>query len=94
VGRQRGFCGVVWRARDDENFESFYVRPHQVGNPDAAQYTPVFNGIPCWQLYHHDGFWAPVSFPLDDWFRIRSSSPAARPRSMSATSRRLRSSLG
>jgi hypothetical protein len=71
VGRQRGFYGVVWRARDDENFESFYVRPHQVGNPDAVQYTPVFNGIPCWQLYHHDGFWAPVSFPLDDWFRIR-----------------------
>ena len=71
VGRQRGFYGVVWRARDDENFESFYVRPHQVGNPDAVQYTPVFNGIPCWQLYHHDGFWAPVSFPLDDWLRIR-----------------------
>jgi hypothetical protein len=71
VGRQRGFYGVVWRARDDQNFESFYVRPHQVGNPDAVQYTPVFNGIPCWQLYHHDGFWAPVSFPLDDWFCIR-----------------------
>jgi hypothetical protein len=71
VGRQRGFYGVVWRARDGETFESFYVRPHQVGNPDAVQYTPVFNGIPCWQLYHHDGFWAPVSFPLDDWFRIR-----------------------
>lgn len=71
LGRQRGFYGVVWRARDDENFESFYVRPHQVGNPDAVQYTPVFNGIPCWQLYHHDGFWAPVSFPLDDWLRIR-----------------------
>jgi hypothetical protein len=71
VARQRGFYGVVWRARDNENFESFYVRPHQVGNPDAVQYTPVFNGIPCWQLYHHEGFWAPVSFPLDDWFRIR-----------------------
>ena len=71
IGRQRGFYGVVWRARDAENFESFYVRPHQVANPDAVQYTPVFNGIPCWQLYHHEGFWAPVSFPLDDWFRIR-----------------------
>jgi len=71
VGRQRGFYCMVWRARDDENFESFYVRPHQVGNPDAVQYTPVFNGIPCWQLYHHQGFWAPVTFPLDDWFRIR-----------------------
>jgi hypothetical protein len=71
VGPERGFHGVFWRARDDENFESFFVRPHQVGNPDAIQYTPVFNGISSWQLYHGPGFWAPVSFPLDDWFRIR-----------------------
>lgn len=57
--------------RDEENFESFFVRPHQVGNPDAIQYTPVFNGISSWQLYHGPGFWAPIEFPLDDWFRIR-----------------------
>jgi hypothetical protein len=71
VGPERGFHGVVWRARDDENFESFFVRPHQVGNPDAVQYTPVFNGISSWQLYHGPGFWAPVSFPLEAWFRLR-----------------------
>jgi hypothetical protein len=71
VGPERGFHGVVWRVRDDENFESFFVRPHQVGNPDAVQYTPVFNGISSWQLYHGPGFWAPVSFPIGDWFRIR-----------------------
>ena len=47
------------------------MRPHQVGNPDAIQYTPVFNGISSWQLYHGPGFWAPVSFPLDDWFGLR-----------------------
>jgi hypothetical protein len=61
----------VWRVQDDENFESFFVRPHQVGNPDSVQYTPVFNGISSWQLYHGPGFWAPVSFPLDEWFRVR-----------------------
>jgi hypothetical protein len=71
VGPERGFHGVVWRMRDAENFDSFFVRPHQVGNPDAVQYTPVSNGISSWQLYHGPGFWAPVSFPLDDWFRIR-----------------------
>lgn len=71
VGDERGFHGVVWRARDEEQFESFFVRPHQVGNPDAVQYTPVFNGISAWQLYHGPGFWAPVSFPLDEWFRLR-----------------------
>jgi hypothetical protein len=71
VGPERGFHGVLWRARDRENFESFFVRPHQVGNPDAVQYTPVFNGISSWQLYHGPGFWAPVAFPLEEWFRLR-----------------------
>ena len=71
VGRERAFHGLVWRARDEENYESFFVRPHQVGNPDAVQYTPVFNGISSWQLYHGPGFWAPIAFRLDEWFRIR-----------------------
>jgi hypothetical protein len=71
VTPERGFHGVVWRVRDDENFESFFVRPHQTGNDDAVQYTPVFNGISSWQLYHGPGFWSPVAFPLGDWFTIR-----------------------
>jgi hypothetical protein len=71
IGPERGFHGVVWRQQDDESFESFFVRPHQVGNPDAIQYTPVFNGISSWQLYHGPGFWAPISFPIGDWFTIR-----------------------
>ena len=53
---ERGFPGVMWRLQDAENFESFFVRPHQVGNPDAIQYTPVFNGLSSWQLYHGPGF--------------------------------------
>jgi hypothetical protein len=71
VGPERAFPGVVWRFQDDENFESFFVRPHQVGNPDSIQYTPVFNGMSSWQLYHGTGYWAPVAFPIDEWFRIR-----------------------
>jgi hypothetical protein len=71
VGAERGFHGVVWRLQDDENYESFFVRPHQVGNPDAIQYTPVFNGSSSWQLYHGPGFWNPVAFPIGAWFRIR-----------------------
>jgi len=71
VGTERSFHGIVWRAADDRNYESFYVRPHQVGNPDAVQYTPVTNGISSWQLYHGEGFWAPLRFPVGDWFRIR-----------------------
>jgi hypothetical protein len=50
VGAERSFPGVVWRVEDEESFESFFVRPHQVGNPDAIQYTPVFNGVSAWFL--------------------------------------------
>ena len=71
VSRERAFPGVAWRLVDDENMESFYVRPHQVGNPDSIQYSPVFNGIGGWQLYHGDGFNAPIDFPIDAWFTIR-----------------------
>lgn len=71
VPAERCFPGMVWRLADDANFESFFVRPHQVGNPDACQYTPVFNGSSGWQLYHGPGFWAPIRFPLDEWFTIR-----------------------
>jgi hypothetical protein len=71
VSAARAFHGVVWRVQDEENYESFFVRPHQVGNPDSIQYTPVCNGISSWQLYHGPGFWAATSFPIDGWFRIR-----------------------
>jgi hypothetical protein len=71
VSAERAFHGVVWRFQDSEHYESFFVRPHQVGNPDSIQYTPVSNGLSSWQLYHGESFWAPVAFPLGDWFRIR-----------------------
>ena len=71
VTRERSFHGLVWRLVDDQGYESFFVRPHQVGNPDAIQYTPVFHGVSGWQLYHGPGFGAAVSFPIDAWFTIR-----------------------
>jgi hypothetical protein len=66
----RSFHGVVWRVRGSD-YESFFVRPHQNGNPDAIQYTPVCNGMAAWQLHHGDGFWNAVRFPLDDWLTVR-----------------------
>ena len=70
VGDQRAFHGLAWRV-NGKTYESFFVRPHQVGNPDAVQYTPVFNDVSAWQLYHGPGYWAPVSFPIGRWFRMR-----------------------
>src|SRR3990170_5012741 len=51
VTGERCFPGVAWRVRG-ETYESFFIRPHQVGDPDALQYTPVYNGVFGWQLYH------------------------------------------
>ena len=71
VTAERAFHGLIWRVQDAQGFESFFVRPHQVGNPDSIQYTPVNNGISSWQLFHGPGFWAPVAFPIGVWFTIR-----------------------
>jgi hypothetical protein len=71
VDRERGFHGPIWRAAGERDFESFYIRPHQNGNPDAVQYSPMFNGIGGFQLYHGEGYWAELEFPVDEWFRIR-----------------------
>jgi hypothetical protein len=70
VARERSFHGVAWHVHGDD-FESFFVRPHQAGNPDGIQYTPVSHGISSWQLYHGAGFWAPATYPIEDWFTIR-----------------------
>ena len=71
MSRDRGFLGGVWRVRDEDAFEWFYVRPHQSGNPDATQYTPVFNGSSGWQLYHGEPFAVAVQLPFDEWFPVR-----------------------
>jgi len=68
---ERGFAGVFFRGQDNANFEHFYIRPHQSGNPDANQYTPVFNGVSAWQLYHGAGYGAPVEYRTDDWMHIK-----------------------
>ena len=67
----RDFPGALFRALDHRNYETFFVRPHQSGNPDATQYTPVFNDVFGWQLYHGEPFQVPLELPCDEWLRIR-----------------------
>lgn len=71
VTGERGFMGAIWRVQDPRNFEEFYIRPHQSGNPDANQYTPAFHGLTSWQLYHGEGYGAPVRYRLNEWIPIR-----------------------
>ncbi|MCG6949803.1 MAG: hypothetical protein LJE93_12900 [Acidobacteria bacterium] len=67
----RAFAGATWRVQDAANREEFYIRPHQSGNPDANQYTPIFNGLSAWQLYHGEGYGTPVEYEFDSWFPVR-----------------------
>ena len=57
--------------QDVGNYENFYLRPHQSGNPDANQYTPVFGGVSAWQLYHGDGYAAPMTYPYGAWIPMK-----------------------
>jgi hypothetical protein len=70
-GRGRGFVGGTWRVQDPQNYEEFYLRPHQSGNQDATQYTPVFHGVSGWQLYHGPRYTVPVTYRFDDWIHLR-----------------------
>ena len=67
----RAFVGATWRVQDAANREEFYIRPHQSGNPDANQYTPVFNGLTAWQLYHGEGYGTPIDYDFDTWIPIK-----------------------
>ncbi|MHC5065797.1 MAG: hypothetical protein ACYTG5_17675 [Planctomycetota bacterium] len=70
-GPARGFSGVAWRIQSSGNYEDFYLRPHQSGNPDACQYTPVFNGLSGWQLYHGEGYSKALTHAFDRWMQVR-----------------------
>ena len=67
----RNFPGVLFRIYQPGNFEEFYIRPHQSGNPDANQYTPVFNGLTGWQLYHGSQYATPVDYTFNQWHHLK-----------------------
>jgi len=65
-----GFYGVAFRARDGANYEHIYVRPFLSENPDATQYTPVFNGTSGWQIYTPPKFAGPLEIPTNRWVAV------------------------
>lgn len=69
--KERGFSGVAFRAEDEENYEHFYLRPHQSGMPDANQYTPVFYGNSGWQIYYGPRYSVPVAYPYGEWIDVK-----------------------
>jgi len=70
--QKRQFSGVQFRLQPDLiNSEEFYLRPHQSGNPDANQYTPVINGLAGWQLYYGKGHSKPFAYKFDQWMHVK-----------------------
>jgi hypothetical protein len=65
------FVGVAFRQQDGGNGELFYIRPHQNGNPDSTQYTPVVNGSLAWQIFTGDGFTSQHRFNYGHWMHVR-----------------------
>ncbi len=70
-GQERNFAGVHFHIQDELNYEEYYLRPHQSGNPDAMQYTPVVNGNAAWQLYSGEGFWSSIAHRFGEWMHIK-----------------------
>jgi hypothetical protein len=67
----RKFAGIQFRIQDEGNHEEFYMRAHQSGNPDATQYTPVYNGMAGWQLYYGEGYSTACTYKFGEWMPVR-----------------------
>lgn len=68
---RQGFPGVGFRQFDDENEESFYLRPHLSGMPDANQTAPTVNGLSAWQLYFGERYSFAYDYNFDDWTHVK-----------------------
>lgn len=64
------FTGINFRV-DGRNYEEWYMRPHQSGNPDANQAVPVFNGIAAWQLYYGPRYSFPYTYKTNGWTHVK-----------------------
>ncbi len=71
ISEIQGFAGIYFRGDEERNSEHFYIRGHQSGNPDASQYTPVFNGVSGWQIYAGPRFNAPMEMVFDRWMHMK-----------------------
>ena len=73
VALDAGFCsaGIRFRMKDGENYENVYLRGHESGGERALQYTPVFNGLSGWQLYHGSNYNRSVYLRKQDWTHVR-----------------------
>ena len=65
------YAGVAFRAASSDDAELVYLRPRLSREPDALQYTPIFNGLFAWQLYNGAGYTASAELPLNRWVHVK-----------------------
>ncbi len=71
VSGDRSFAYIFFRTDGDGEHEEIYFRPHKSSLPDAIQYTPVYNRVSNWQLYHGRGYTSAVEMPPNTWIPVR-----------------------
>ena len=73
VTGNRSYAGVVFHQQPTRDYEECYIRPHKGNglNADAFQYTPVYHGVSCWQLYHGDGYTSTAVIPVNRWIHFK-----------------------
>jgi hypothetical protein len=66
------YTGVHFRlSEENDSCESFYMRPHVSGTPDANSYIPVYHDIQSWQLYYGDGFSSNAEYSHSQWNHVK-----------------------
>lgn len=67
---EANFAGLRFRVADNDNYEYFYLRTMHGGEPDANQYTPVFNGDSGWQIYYGPEYASPETYKFVGWNHV------------------------
>ena len=65
------YPGIIFRMRNEKNYELAYAVPHASKQPDALQYDPVFNGSNTWQLFNGEFYQKAALVPTGTWFKLR-----------------------
>lgn len=68
---RQSFPGLRFRITDNNNMESFFVRPHLSGKPDANQAAPVINGITAFQFFFGPSYSFSCDYNFDQWTHVK-----------------------
>jgi hypothetical protein len=70
IPEEVGFIGLVFGARDLNNYELIYLSPGAGDGVGELQYDPVMNGSTTWQIYNGPNYQAPARYVSGEWVRF------------------------